>query len=111
MVEIARQLTPSARGELEITAVNNTYLSAGMLNVVPLGSEFSWFDAGNADSLYEAAGATRAAQRSGVMLGCLEETALRNGWITKQQMLTLADRMEMTRYGQYLMALAGELEL
>ena len=110
VVDIARQLTPSARGELEITSVNNMYLSAGMLNVVPLGSEFSWFDAGNADSLYEAAGAIRAAQRSGVMLGCLEETALRNGWIEKDQMLRLAARMEKTRYGQYLMAIAGELD-
>ena len=110
VVDIARQIKPSARGELEITAVNNAYLNYGMLNVVPLGDEFSWFDAGNADSLYEAAGAIRAAQRSGKMLGCLEETAMNNGWISREQLLELADEMEKTRYGQYLMAVAGDLD-
>ena len=110
VVDIARQVKPSARGELEITAVNNAYLNYGMLNVVPLGDEFSWFDAGNADSLYEAAGAIRAAQRSGMMLGCLEETALRNGWISREDMLILAEEMEKTRYGQYLIAVAGDLD-
>ena len=110
VVEIARQVQPSDRGELEITSVNNAYLDRGMLNVVPLGGEFSWFDAGNADSLYEAAGAIRAAQRSGVMLGCLEETAFRNGWIGREQLLALAKDMEKTRYGQYLQAVLGDLE-
>ena len=108
VVEIARQVQPSERGELEITAVNNAYLAAGLLNVVPLGKEFSWFDAGNADSLYHAAGAIQAAQRSGKMIGCLEETALRNGWISREQMLELAKPMEKTRYGQYLEAIAAE---
>ena len=110
VVEIARQVQPSDRGELEITSVNNAYLDRGMLNVVPLGGEFSWFDAGNADSLYEAAGAIRAAQRSGVMLGCLEETAFRNGWIGREQLLALAKDMEKTRYGHYLQAVLGDLE-
>jgi len=110
VVDIARQVKPSARGELEITAVNNAYLNYGMLNVVPLGDEFSWFDAGNADSLYEAAGAIRAAQRSGKMLGCLEETAMGNGWISREELLALAAEMEKTRYGQYLMAVAGDLD-
>lgn len=110
VVDIARQVKPSARGELEITAVNNAYLNYGMLNVVPLGDEFSWFDAGNADSLYEAAGAIRAAQRSGKMLGCLEETAMGNGWISREELLALAAEMEKTRYGQYLMAVASDLD-
>ena len=110
MVDIARQVKPSARGELEITSVNNAYLNYGMLNVVTLGDEFTWFDTGNADSLYEAAGAVRAAQRSGKMIGCLEETALRNGWINTDQMLELAKKMEKTRYGQYLTAIAGDLD-
>ena len=110
VVDIARQIKPSARGELEITAVNNAYLNYGLLNVVPLGDEFSWFDAGNADSLYEAAGAIRAAQRSGKMLGCLEETAMNNGWISREEMLELAREMENTRYGQYLVAVAGDLD-
>lgn len=110
VVDIARQVKPSARGELEITSVNNAYLNYGMLNVVTLGDEFTWFDTGNADSLYEAAGAVRAAQRSGKMIGCLEETALRNGWINTDQMLELAKKMEKTRYGQYLTAIAGDLD-
>lgn len=110
VLDIAKQIKPSARGELEITAVNNAYLSYGMLNVVKLGEEFSWHDAGNADSLYTAAGSIRAAQRSGKMLGCLEETALRNKWITTEQLLALARSMESTRYGQYLMAIAGDMD-
>ena len=107
VVDIARQIKPSARGEMEITAVNNAYLTCGM---VKLGDEFTWFDTGNADSLYEAAGAIRAAQRSGKMIGCLEETALRNGWINTDQMLEIAKEMEKTRYGQYLTAIAGDLD-
>ena len=110
VVEIARQVKPSARGELEITSINNAYLTYGMLNVVTLGDEYTWFDTGNADSLYEAAGAIRAAQRSGKMIGCLEETALRNGWITLEQMMEIASEMEKTRYGQYLMGIAGDLD-
>jgi glucose-1-phosphate thymidylyltransferase len=81
-----------------------------MLNVVTLGDEYTWFDAGNADSLYQAAGAIRAAQRSGKMIGCLEETALRNGWITVDQLLETAQTMEKTNYGQYLIAIAGDLD-
>ena len=107
---MAGQVKPSARGELEITSINNAYLTYGMLNVVTLGDEYTWFDTGNADSLYEAAGAIRAAQRSGKMIGCLEETALRNGWITLEQMMEIASEMEKTRYGQYLMGIAGDLD-
>ncbi|MDD6024177.1 MAG: glucose-1-phosphate thymidylyltransferase RfbA [Oscillospiraceae bacterium] len=110
VIDIARNLKPSKRGELEITSVNNAYLNYNMLSVVKLGEEFSWFDAGNADSLYTAAGQIRAAQRSGKMLGCPEETALRNGWITTQQLLELAKPMEKTNYGQYLYAIAGDLD-
>ena len=110
VVDIARQIKPSARGEMEITAVNNAYLTCGMLNVVKLGDEFTWFDTGNADSLYEAAGAIRAAQRSGKIIGSVEETALRNGWINTDQMLEIAKEMEKTRYGQYLTAIAGDLD-
>lgn len=110
VIEIADKIEPSARGELEITAVNNEYLKHEMLHVVTLGDEYTWFDTGNADSLYEAAGSIRAAQRSGKMIGCLEETALRNGWIDATQMLAIAGDMEKTRYGQYLMAIAGDLD-
>ena len=110
VVSIAKAVTPSARGELEITSVNNAYLDKGLLQVVTLGDEFTWFDTGNADSLYEAAGAIRAAQRSGKMIGCLEETALRNGWIDTTQLLDIAKTMEKTKYGQYLTAIAGDLD-
>lgn len=110
VVELAKTIKPSARGELEITAVNNAYLTYGMLNVVTLGKEFTWFDTGTADSLYEAAGAIRAAQRSGKMIACLEETAFRNGWIDEEQLMETAKSMEKTHYGQYLTALAADLD-
>lgn len=110
VVELAKTIKPSARGELEITAVNNAYLTYGMLNVVTLGKEFTWFDTGTADSLYEAAGAIRAAQRSGKMIACLEETAFRNGWIDEDQLMETAKSMEKTHYGQYLTALAADLD-
>ena len=108
VVDIAENIQPSARGELEITSVNEEYLKRGKLKVIALGKEFSWFDAGNADSLYEAAGAIRAAQRSGSMIGCLEEIALRKGWINEDAFRGLADSMNKTNYGQYLGALAEE---
>ena len=110
VLDIAKQIKPSARGELEITAVNNAYLTYGMLNVIKLGEEFSWFDAGNADSLYTAAGAIRAAQRSGKMLGCPEETALRNKWISKEQLIELARSMDSTNYGQYLLSVVSDMD-
>ena len=109
VVEIAENIKPSARGELEITSVNEEYLNKGQLNVIPLGKEFSWFDAGNPDSLYEAAGQIRAAQRSGRMIGCLEEIAWRNRWIEKEQFIELAHSMSKTNYGQYLEALGEDI--
>jgi glucose-1-phosphate thymidylyltransferase len=109
VVDIAANIEPSARGELEITSVNEEYLKRGQLSVIPLGKEFSWHDAGNPDSLYEAAGSIRAAQRSGRMIGCLEEIAWRNRWIAKEQFAELAHSMSKTNYGQYLEALAEEL--
>ena len=109
VVEIASKIQPSARGELEITSVNEEYLRSGQLNVIPLGKEFSWFDAGNPDSLYEAAGSIRAAQRSGRMIGCLEEIAWHNRWIEKEQFLKMAQSMSKTNYGQYLESLGEEI--
>lgn len=110
VIDIAKTIKPSARGELEITAVNNAYLTYNMLNVVKLDEEFTWFDTGTADSLYTAAGAVRAAQRSGKMISCLEETALKNGWITVDQVIETAKSMEKTKYGQYLFTLTDELD-
>ena len=91
-------------------SVNNAYLERKQLQVVTLGREYTWFDTGNADSLYEAAGAIQAAQRSGKMIGCLEETALRNAWITIDQVMAAAKSMEKTKYGQYLLEIAAEME-
>ena len=108
VVEIAKGIEPSERGELEITSVNNVYLERGELRVIPLESEFTWFDTGNADSLYEAAGAIRAAQRSGKMIGCMEETAYNNRWIGAEEVLKRAEDMKKTMYGSYLQALVDE---
>jgi glucose-1-phosphate thymidylyltransferase len=109
VVNIAANIQPSARGELEITSVNEEYLKRGKLHVIPLGKEFSWFDAGNPDSLYEAAGQIRAAQRSGRMIGCLEEISWHNKWIEKDQFLEIAHSMSKTNYGQYLESLGEEI--
>ena len=109
VVDIAKSIEPSDRGELEITSVNNAYLEKGELHVVPLGAEFSWFDAGTADSLYDAAGAIRAAQRSGKMIGCLEEIAVQNHWVTIDELHEKAKQMHKTRYGQYLTGIYEEL--
>ena len=107
VVRIAAEVKPSARGELEITSVNNAYLEKGELQVLALGEEYLWFDAGTADSLYVAAGEIREAQKvSGKMIGCLEEIALENGWITAEQVRDAAERMKKTRYGEYLMGVA-----
>ena len=110
VVDIAKNVKPSARGELEITSVNNVYLAQKRLNVISLGSEYTWFDAGNADSLYVSAGAIRTAQRSGKMVGCPEEAALKNRWITVDQLRETAVELEKTQYGQYLFGLIEEIE-
>ena len=102
VVKIASGLKPSARGALEITSVNNAYLEKEQLHVIQLDEGYSWFDAGNADSLYDAAGAIKAAQRSGKMIACLEEIAVQNHWITIDQLKDRADKMSKTKYGQYL---------
>ncbi len=103
VVEIAKNVEVSARGELEITSVNNAYLSRGELNVIPLGRGFRWFDTGNADSLMEAAYAVMQKQREGVMIGCIEETAYNQGFITKEQLHAIGENLKMTKYGQYLL--------
>lgn len=109
VLEIAKQVQPSARGELEITSVNNAYLEAGKLKVITLDDRYSWFDAGNADSLYESAGAVKAAQRSGKLIGCPEEIAFQNQWIDLGGLAALAESMKSSRYGQYLYSLVDDL--
>lgn len=109
VIEIAKNIKPSARGELEITDVNNKYLEEGKLNVIPLGEEYTWFDAGTADSLYKAAGTIKTVQRSGHMIACLEEKAIRNGWITLEQLKERAADLNKTSYGQYLYGLISDI--
>ena len=96
----ASNIVPSARGELEITSINNSYLEEGKLNVIPLDDQYTWFDAGNADSLYEAAGVIKDAQRSGEMIGCPEEIAFLNQWIDLIQLICCAEELKSSRYGQ-----------
>lgn len=110
VVDIAAGIEPSARGELEITSINNEYLNREQLHVITLGKEYSWFDAGTADSLYNAAGEIRSAQRSGKMIGCLEEIAVHNRWITLDQLEDAANSMKQTRYGQYLTGVLTDLQ-
>lgn len=103
VIEIAKQVQPSARGELEITSVNNAYLEKGALNVVKLGAEFTWLDAGTEDTLLESARTIQKLQsESGQYVGCIEEIAFKKGWINAQQLQQLITPMEKTRYGTYL---------
>ena len=110
VISIAKNVQPSARGELEITSVNNEYLASEQLHVITLGKEYSWFDAGTADSLYNAAGEIRSAQRSGKMIGCLEEIAVHNRWITVDQLEEAANKLKQTQYGKYLMGVLNDLK-
>jgi len=105
VVEIAERLQPSARGELEITDVNNAYLRTNELNVVTLGEDFVWLDAGTEDSLLAAANVIQRLQRdTGRYVACIEETSWRNGWITGEQLQALGTALEKTRYGKYILS-------
>ncbi|ADR19091.1 glucose-1-phosphate thymidylyltransferase RfbA [Calditerrivibrio nitroreducens] len=106
VVDIAKNIKPSARGELEITAVNNEYLKMGALNVEVLGRGMAWFDTGTYDGLLDAANFVEAIQkRQGLYVACIEEIAYRNGWIDKSQLLELANGIK-TDYGVYLRFIA-----
>ncbi|MBS0334770.1 MAG: glucose-1-phosphate thymidylyltransferase RfbA [Proteobacteria bacterium] len=105
--EFAKTLKPSARGELEITALNQVYLDAGELNVELLGRGFAWLDTGTHDSLIQAGEFIRAVeQRQGLRIGCLEEIAFRQGWIDASELRKLAATLAKSEYGQYLSRLA-----
>ena len=106
VMEIANHLKPSARGELEITDVNLEYLRRGQLQVIPLEKNFTWLDAGTADSLLAASDTIKRIQDStGRYVGCLEELALYEGWITEEQVHRIGDELSMTLYGKYLQCL------
>ena len=109
VVEIAGNLKPSARGELEITDINNHYLAQGRLRVEQLGRGFAWLDAGTEESLLEAANFVAALERrQGLRVGCPEEIAWRRGWIDRSQLQAIANTMKSPGYGAYLMALAED---
>lgn len=110
VVEIAKNVKPSARGEIEITSVNNEYLNRGTLQVETLGRGFAWLDTGNHDMLLDAADFVAAFQkRQGLYISCIEEIAYKRGFIDKAQLEKLAQPLLKTAYGQYLIDVANGL--
>lgn len=109
VIQIAKEVKPSARGELEITAVNNAYLERGDLRVEKLGRGFAWLDTGTHDSLLEASQYVQTIEhRQGLKVACLEEIGYANGWIDREQLLKQGKFLSKTGYGQYLLKLAGD---
>lgn len=110
VVEIAGNVKPSARGEIEITAVNNEYLRRGTLRVETLGRGFAWLDTGSHDSLLDAADFVSAFQkRQGLYISCIEEIAFKRGFISREQLLKLAEPLMKTDYGKYMVEVANGL--
>ena len=110
VIQIAKEVKPSDRGELEITTVNQMYLERGDLNVELLGRGFAWLDTGTHASLLEAAQFVETIEkRQGYKVACLEEIALNNGWLSKEQVLEIGRSMSKNDYGQYLISLVDEL--
>ena len=110
VVEIAKNVKPSARGEIEITSINNEYLNRGTLMVETLGRGFAWLDTGNHDMLLDAADFVAAFQkRQGLYISCIEEIAYKRGFIDRDQLLKLAEPLMKTAYGQYLVDVANGL--
>jgi glucose-1-phosphate thymidylyltransferase len=109
VVEIAKNVKPFARGEIEITAVNNAYLEKGELNVILLGRGMAWLDTGTPEGMLKAAEYIEAVQsRQGFYISCLEEIAWRRGFITNEQLRAIGESLKMTEYGQYILSLINE---
>ena len=109
VVQIAKIVKPSHRGEIEITAINNVYLDMGELRVVPLGRGIAWLDTGTPKGMLQAAQFVEAVQdRQGFYVSCIEEIAWRRGFITTEQLRRIGEGLKMTDYGQYLLSLARE---
>lgn len=110
VIEIAKSITPSARGELEITDINDAYLKAGQLHVEVLGRGFAWLDTGTHDSLLQAAMFVETIEkRQGYKIACLEEIAFNKGWISREQLQAKAQLLAKNEYGQYLFGLLAPL--
>lgn len=109
VVEIAKNVKPSARGEIEITAVNNAYLEMGELNVTLLGRGMAWLDTGTPANMLKAAEFVEAVQdRQGFYVSCIEEIAWRRGFITREQLKEIGEELKMTDYGQYLLSITED---
>lgn len=109
VVEIAKNVKPSKRGEIEITAINNAYLEMGELRVTLLGRGMAWLDTGTPAAMHKAGEFVKAVQDTqGFYVSCIEEIAYRRGFITKEQLLEIGESLKMTDYGQYLIAIAKE---
>ena len=108
VVEVAKSVTPSQRGELEITSVNEAFLNSGELTLQVLGRGFAWLDTGTHESLFDASRFIEVIEsRQGVQVACLEEIAWRKGWISDEDMIRLAEPMKSSTYGQYMINLVN----
>ena len=109
VVEIAKNIKPSARGELEITDINKVYLERNKLSVEVMGRGFAWLDTGTHETLLEASTFIETIEkRQNLKVACLEEISFRMGYITKDQLIALAEPLKKNQYGQYLLRLAAE---
>src|SRR5690606_26824755 len=108
VIEIAKNVKPSSRGELEITCINNAYLAANELNVELLGRGFAWLDTGTHESLLEAAQFVETIEkRQGYKVACLEEIAYNQGWLSKEQLMETGRFLRKNSYGEYLISVAS----